>query len=67
VRDHAGEIFAAVALQAPVARLTLADCQKHLPAMRTAAASLAETFAPDRDRQGTKKSAAGGAKKRAKK
>ncbi len=45
VCDGAGEMFAAVALQAPVARLTLADCRRHLPALRSAATALAQTFA----------------------
>lgn len=52
VRDGAGEMFAAVALQAPVARLTLVDCRRHVPALRAAATALAQTFALGNDDDG---------------
>lgn len=44
VVDAGGKMFAAVALQAPVARLSLQDCHRHLPALRQAALALAKTF-----------------------
>ncbi len=47
VRDAGGAMVAAVALQAPVARLTMAECERHLPALRDAALALAQTFTPD--------------------
>jgi IclR family acetate operon transcriptional repressor len=43
-----GDIRAAVAVQAPEARMTAADARRHLPALRRAAARLTESFAePD--------------------
>jgi IclR family transcriptional regulator, acetate operon repressor len=40
-----GEIRAAVAVQAPQARMTVVDARRHLPALRHAAARLGESFA----------------------
>jgi DNA-binding IclR family transcriptional regulator len=45
-----GEPLAAVAVQAPVARMTIATARSHLPALRRAAAELAEIFQDDRVR-----------------
>jgi IclR family acetate operon transcriptional repressor len=39
-----GEIRAAVAVQAPEARMSVADARRHLPALREAATRLAESF-----------------------
>jgi len=39
-----GEMLAAIAIQAPEARLNVAKAHEHLPALRAAAAELAETF-----------------------
>ncbi|MFZ0610574.1 MAG: IclR family transcriptional regulator [Xanthobacteraceae bacterium] len=39
-----GEMLAAIAIQAPEARMTVAKAREHLPALRSAASELAETF-----------------------
>lgn len=45
--DRQGNIAAAVAVQAPRARMTLAALQRHLPALRKAAGQLAHMLAAD--------------------
>jgi DNA-binding IclR family transcriptional regulator len=45
-----GELLAAVAVQAPIARMTVETARCHLPALRRAAAELAEIFQNDRTR-----------------
>jgi DNA-binding IclR family transcriptional regulator len=44
VMGNNGELLAAVAVQAPVARMTVETAREHLPALRRAAAELAEIF-----------------------
>jgi len=46
VSDAEGRIFAAIALHAPLSRLTLQDCMAHVPLLQRAAASIAETLIP---------------------
>jgi DNA-binding IclR family transcriptional regulator len=44
VVGRSGEMLAAIAIQAPEARMTVAKAREHLPALSAAAAELAETF-----------------------
>jgi DNA-binding IclR family transcriptional regulator len=46
--ERNGELIAAVAVQAPVARMSLETARRHLPAMRRAAGELAEIFRTNR-------------------
>jgi DNA-binding IclR family transcriptional regulator len=48
VMERNGELIAAVAVQAPVARMSLETARRHLPAMRRAAGELAEIFRTNR-------------------
>jgi DNA-binding IclR family transcriptional regulator len=44
VTDAKGRVIATVALQAPVARLTLAQAMEYVPSLQAAAAAVAPTF-----------------------
>jgi DNA-binding IclR family transcriptional regulator len=48
VLERNGELIAALAVQAPVARMSVETARRHLPAMRRAAAELAEIFRTNR-------------------
>jgi IclR family transcriptional regulator, acetate operon repressor len=46
VMDGSGRDIASLAIQAPIARMTLARAMEHVPMLRTAAAAIAATFDP---------------------
>jgi IclR family acetate operon transcriptional repressor len=52
ILDAQGKICAALAMQAPRARMTLADMQRHLPALRKAATQVSQSLFMSEDSDG---------------